>query len=42
MQNNFPPNSVESIDQGSVSLKLIGGKLAPELVYLVLKKELLT
>ena len=27
--------------QGTVSLKLLGGKLAPKLVYLVLRKELL-
>ena len=27
--------------QGTISLKLLGGKLAPKLVYFVLRKELL-
>ena len=27
--------------QGAISLKLLGGKLAPKLVYMVLRKELL-
>ena len=29
------------IVQGAISLKLLGGKLAPKLVYIVLGKELL-
>ena len=28
-------------DQGTISLKHLGGKIAPKLVYFVLKKELL-
>ena len=33
--NTITPN------QGAISLKLVGGKLAPKLLYFVLKKELL-
>ena len=29
------------VDQGTISLKLLGGKLAPKLVYFVLRKEVL-
>ena len=29
-------------DLGAISLKLLGGKLAPKLVYFVLRKKLLT
>ena len=31
-----------AVDLGAVSLKFIGGKLAPELVYSVPRKELLS
>ena len=32
---------VELLKQGAISLKLLGGGLAPKLVYFVLSKELL-
>ena len=33
--------TIPPIELGTISLKLLGGKLAPNLVYLVLRKELL-
>ena len=34
-------NSITNIDLGTISLKLSGGELAPKMVNLVLRKELL-
>ena len=37
---DLPPKCGLS-DQGTISLKLLGGKLAPKLVYFALRKELI-
>ena len=37
--NNY--SKLISLSQGAISLKLLGGKLAPKLVNIVLRKELL-
>ena len=39
--NSHPMLAYYPTAEGTISLKLLGGKLAPNLVYLVLRKELL-